>query len=302
MVSVRSSAVRSPTTWMTKDWSPTVTRCRQDADRRPSSSRPRSSRRSRASSTPVPSGSGGEDRGTPGTRRRLGPRRRRSSRTSGRRRRARAGAIDGRRSAEGGAARKPPAGGGEDSIRGAMMAARWRSCSPAAACDAAGDRMYRSAPSVTSTTSVVPPLQASSRQRTRGRGGVVVGRALTLGHPVADAADRLDPGGAHRPELAAQERDEGVDRVRGHRHAERPGHVEELVARQGVARVAQQALEQRELAEVSSTGRPSTVTRRAFRRARSARPAGAAGPGAVARRRRGRSPGAARRAPRRRTA
>ena len=69
----------------------------------------------------------------------------------------------------------------------------------------------------------------------------------TPGHPVADAAHGLDwsPPSAQLP---AQERDKGVDRVRGHGDAERPGQVEQLVAAQRVAGVAEEALEQRELA------------------------------------------------------
>ena len=51
-----------------------------------------------------------------------------------------------------------------------------------------------------------------------------------------------------RPQLAAQERDVGVHRVRRDRDPERPRVVEELVARQHLVGVAHQRLEQRELA------------------------------------------------------
>ena len=106
------------------------------------------------------------------------------------------------------------------------------------------------------------------------------------------------------PSFVAQVVDVGVDRVRRHRHAERPGLVEQLVARQRLAGVAQEALEQRELARAqvdracrravtrrdvsSSVIGPTDELRLAVRDAVAAAPA--------------RAPAAGRPAPRRRTA
>ena len=56
--------------------------------------------------------------------------------------------------------------------------------------------------------------------------------------------------------------DVGVDGVERHRHAERPGLVEQLVAGHDATGMAQQALEQRELARAQVDRCPSTVTRR----------------------------------------
>src|SRR5690349_4584642 len=64
---------------------------------------------------------------------------------------------------------------------------------------------------------------------------------------VPHAPDGLDPV-ALRPELRPEVVDVGIDRVGCHRDAERPGLVEELIAAEGLAGVAQERLQQRELA------------------------------------------------------
>src|SRR6478609_4067330 len=110
-------------------------------------------------------------------------------------------------------------------------------------------------------TSVVPPLHRTRFRRTcrtsplsavsaASSGGVVsVGVRIPsgIGQTIAHAADGLDQL-AGRTELVAQVVDVGIDRVRGHGHAERPGLVEQLVARQRLAGVAEEALEEGELA------------------------------------------------------
>src|SRR5689334_7046907 len=129
---------------------------------------------------------------------------------------------------------------------------------------------YSAAPRMTRTSSVEPPLQATRRQRTlrtslasaseawasassTGAGCGTAGGCgrsgdgSTIGKPIAHAADRLDPAPC-LAELRAQVMDIGVDRVRRDRHGEGPCLVQELVARQRLARMAQEALEQRELA------------------------------------------------------
>src|SRR5450759_2863648 len=103
------------------------------------------------------------------------------------------------------------------------------------------------------TSSVVPPLQATSRHRTErirrasasddSTGSVSSG----IGHPVADAADRLDPA-AGVTELGPQVVDIGVDGIRGDRHAEGPRLVEQLVAAQALAGMPEEALQQGKLA------------------------------------------------------
>src|SRR4249920_981399 len=110
-------------------------------------------------------------------------------------------------------------------------------------------------------TSVVPPLHSTRLRRTRRIspasamsaarspviGSVGVGAPSGIGHPIADAANGLDQA-ARGAQLLAEVVDVGVDRIRGDGHAEWPGLVQELVARQGLARMAEEALEQRELA------------------------------------------------------
>src|SRR5262245_62881693 len=113
---------------------------------------------------------------------------------------------------------------------------------------------------MTSTRSVVKPLHATSCQRTRRISRLSAAIASSsaasksldaapsgIAETVPDAADGLDPR-ALRPELGPEVVDVGVDGVRGHGHAERPGLVEELVAGQRLAGMAEEALEQRELA------------------------------------------------------
>src|SRR5512146_2171029 len=64
-----------------------------------------------------------------------------------------------------------------------------------------------------------------------------------IGQAVADAPDRLD---ARRgiAELGPEVVDVRIHGVRRHRHAERPGLVEQLVASEGLAGVAKEAFEQ----------------------------------------------------------
>ena len=159
-------------------------------------------------------------------------------------------------------------------VAAAIIRARSRSWSVAAAAREFATAAYRRMPRTISTTSVEPPLQSRSRRRTRRTSAAsVVGsvgrrgpraqpQVAQSGQPVADAADRLDPRRTVRPELAPEERDECIDGVRRDGHAKRPGLVEQLVARQRVARVAEEALEERELARSQIDGPPATVTRR----------------------------------------
>src|SRR5262245_44921416 len=119
---------------------------------------------------------------------------------------------------------------------------------------------YSAAPRITRTSSVEKPLHATSCQRTR-----CISRpsALSASRPAAsrsppvtpsgiaetvpDAADRLDP----RPDIAElrpQVVDVGVDGIRRARAAARPGLVEQLVTRQRLAGVAEEAFEEGELA------------------------------------------------------
>src|SRR5689334_3343554 len=120
---------------------------------------------------------------------------------------------------------------------------------------------YSTAPSASRSPSVMPPLHSVSWYRTRRRSrassgvtwsaaAVVVFGAGTpsgIGEPIADAADRLDVA-ARGTELVSQVVDVGIDGVGGHGDTERPRLVEQLVARQRLPDVPQQALEQRELA------------------------------------------------------
>src|SRR5688572_3066996 len=107
----------------------------------------------------------------------------------------------------------------------------------------------------------MPPLQRARLIRTPRRSrasegvtsegdpaaGAGVARPSGIGEAVPLAANGLDePAG--RPELVAQVVDVRIDRVRGHRDAEGPSLVKQLVAREGLAGVPQQAFEQRELA------------------------------------------------------
>src|SRR4051794_25506962 len=109
-------------------------------------------------------------------------------------------------------------------------------------------------------TSVVPPLHRTRFRRTCRRsrlsavsaassGAVVfcVGRIPSgICQTIAHAANGLDQL-AGRTEPVPEVVDIGVDRVRGHRDAERPGLVEELIAGQRLARMAKEALEEGEL-------------------------------------------------------
>src|SRR6476646_4977773 len=109
-------------------------------------------------------------------------------------------------------------------------------------------------------TSVVPALHRTRLRRTcwtirlsavsaASSGAVVsVGKIPSgIGQTIAHAAYGLDQL-AGRTELVPQVVDVGVDGVRRHRDAERPRLVEELVARQRLTRVAEEAFEKRELA------------------------------------------------------
>src|SRR6476620_10255965 len=109
-------------------------------------------------------------------------------------------------------------------------------------------------------TSGVPALHRTRLRRTcwtirlsavsaASSGAVVsVGRIPSgIGQTIAHAAHGFDQL-AGRTELVTQVVDVGVDSVRRHGDAERPRLVKELVARQCLTRVAEEALEQRELA------------------------------------------------------
>src|SRR3954469_863654 len=110
-------------------------------------------------------------------------------------------------------------------------------------------------------TSVVPPLHRTRFRRTwrtsrpslvsaASSGSVVSveGRIPSgIGQTIAHATYGLDQL-AGRSELVAQVVDIGIDRVRRHRDAERPGLVEELIARQRLTGMAEETFEERELA------------------------------------------------------
>src|SRR6478735_5867953 len=109
-------------------------------------------------------------------------------------------------------------------------------------------------------TSVVPALHRTRLRRTcwtirlsavsaASSGAVVsVGRIPSgIGQTIAHAAHGLDQL-AGRAQLVAEVVDVGIDRVRCHGDAERPRLVEELVARQRLTRMAEEAFEKRELA------------------------------------------------------
>src|SRR6185503_200678 len=78
-------------------------------------------------------------------------------------------------------------------------------------------------------------------------------RPSAVGQAIADATDRLDPAPGSA-ELGPEVVDVGVDRVGRDGNGERPGLIEELVAGERLAGVAQEALEQRELAGAEIDG------------------------------------------------
>ena len=174
---------------------------------------------------------------------------------------------------------------------------------------------YSATASAMRMSRVVPPLHRTRLRRTcrssrlsavsaassGALGSVGGGIPSGIGQTIAHAADGLDQP-ARRTELVAQVVDVGIDRVRRDRHAERPGLVEELVARQRLAGMAEQALEQRELAraEVDRSCRRGSPA--ATVSSRTIGPATSFGSGRRATRRAGRAPAAGPRAPRRRTA
>ena len=109
------------------------------------------------------------------------------------------------------------------------------------------------------------PAVGAQRLLARRRRPRVDGAPSRIAQTVPHAADRLDP----RPEVAElgpEVVDVGVDGVRRDRDAERPCLVEELVAGQRLAGVAEEALEQRELAraqvDVATAGRDPALTSR----------------------------------------
>ena len=106
---------------------------------------------------------------------------------------------------------------------------------------------------------MLPALHAISRRRVRrstgasgveraGRGGRASVGAAHAGRPVAHAAHGLDRAAGDRPQLAPQEVDVRVDDRGRDLGVVRPGVVEQLVAAEHPAAVAEQALEQGELA------------------------------------------------------
>src|SRR6187549_3021141 len=121
-------------------------------------------------------------------------------------------------------------------------------------------------PRSSSTTSVAPPLNSTSRQRTprtmrASRARSCSSVASGAGRPVSSmrsgdsAIAQTVAHATYRPDhlagiaqLVAQVVDIGVHRVRGHGHPERPRVVEQLVARERLVGMAQEALEQGELA------------------------------------------------------
>src|SRR5688572_30410122 len=117
---------------------------------------------------------------------------------------------------------------------------------------------YSAMPRASRTRSVEPPLHATRRQRTprtrraslseasRSAASSAVAIASAIGKPIAHATDGLDPA-AGVAELGPQVVDVGIDRVGRDRHRERPRLVQELVARERLARVPEEALQQREL-------------------------------------------------------
>ena len=121
--------------------------------------------------------------------------------------------------------------------------------------------VYRIAPRTTSTASVMPPLHKARLMRTRrsncASAGVTSGAEWSAGsgamtpsgirEAVPHAANGLDEP-SRGAKLVAQVVDVGIDRVRRHRDPERPRLVEQLIARQGLAGVPEQAFEQGELA------------------------------------------------------
>src|SRR5437660_5068402 len=111
------------------------------------------------------------------------------------------------------------------------------------------------------TSSVVRPLHATRRRRTsrisraspleasRSGDAPVPPSAIpsAIVQAIADATDGLDPV-ALRAELPPEVVDIGVHGVRRDGHAEGPGLVQQLVAAQRLARMAEERLQQRELA------------------------------------------------------
>src|SRR6476620_6357567 len=117
------------------------------------------------------------------------------------------------------------------------------------------------------TTSVMAPLHSERFTRTRRSSApsaaVTSGSAFsTVGEttpsairqPIPDAADGLDEP-ARRSELGPQVMHVCIDGARCDRDAKRPGLVQQLIARQCLARVPEETLEERELAraEVDET-------------------------------------------------
>src|SRR4029079_85896 len=136
---------------------------------------------------------------------------------------------------------------------------------------------YIANPSNSRAQRVERPLQRTSRQRTVriSRLSVAIASASARSRPdaaqpsrtvepVPPAADGLDPV-AFRAELGPEVMDISVDGVGRDGDAEGPGLVEELIAAQGLAGMAQQRFEQGELAR-AEVDRPVVDRGRAGRR------------------------------------
>src|SRR6185503_1725718 len=119
---------------------------------------------------------------------------------------------------------------------------------------------YRAAPSTSRTMSVESPLHRTSRMRTvrirrpsAASDSASVGSEPDVAMPsgtveaIPDAADRLDPI-AFGPELGPEVVDVGVDGIGRDGDSERPGLIEQLIAAQGLAGVAEERFEKGELA------------------------------------------------------
>src|SRR6516162_4199157 len=138
-----------------------------------------------------------------------------------------------------------------------MRASSW--ATPALANDPAA-ATYSAIESTTRISSVVPPLHRTSLRRTRRMSALSAvsaacsGAVVSLGgwipsgicQTIAHPSHGLDqPAG--RPELVAEVVDVCVDGIRRDRDAERPRLVEQLVTRERLPRMTEQAFEEREL-------------------------------------------------------
>src|SRR6185369_1265565 len=145
--------------------------------------------------------------------------------------------------------------------------ARSSSCFSPVVCSDRAATEYRANPRTASTTRVVRPLHRTRRRRTPRMSRASAARARSsAGSPVAvertpsgivqtvpDPANRLDPV-ALAAKLGPEVMDVGVDGIRRDRDAERPRLIEELVPAEGLAGMAEQGLEEGELARAEIDG------------------------------------------------